>query len=94
MTVTKEQYIELEKLLGELQLATIKRVLASVQSDEASPSDIKNALTLLKDNSITLDNAKGDPKQYLGNVASAVAAALPYTDAELDDDYEDDFNHA
>lgn len=88
MKMTKEQYAQLEELLGELQLETIKSLLKSVKSGEATSGDIRNALTLLKDNSINLDHAKGDPMTFLGTLSASVAQ-LPYLDASLDLDEED-----
>lgn len=55
----------IEDLLGDLLDATAKDLLKRVRSGEASPSDVRNAISLLKDNGITCEVRKGTPLDIL-----------------------------
>lgn len=55
---TREQ---IEELLSELQLETIKKALANIKNEEASPQDLRNAITILKDNGFTMRDVVGGP---------------------------------
>lgn len=74
----------LRAALEQLMVETVKVVRERLKGDEVSPSDIKNALTLLKDNSIVLPpKIKPTPLQ-LGDLTEDLLE-LPFTDAVLDD---------
>lgn len=66
-----------EQLLADLFEVTAKELLRRIKNKEASPSDIKNAIQWLKDNSITVEVRKGHP-------LAALAEALPFTSEDLD----------
>lgn len=59
---------EIEVLLADLQFHTIKGVLSNIKSGEATPQDIRNAITLLKDNGFTMRDVPSgapDPSVFL-----------------------------
>lgn len=62
---------EIEKLLADLQFHTIEQVLENIKSGEATPQDIRNAITILKDNGFTMrdiPNGAPDPKAFLEDI--------------------------
>lgn len=62
---------EIEKLLANLQYHTIEQVLTNIKSGEATPQDIRNAITLLKDNGFTMrdiPNGAPDPSKFLEDI--------------------------
>lgn len=66
-----------EKKLGVLFDASVKALLDKVEAGEATASDYKNIIQLLKDNNITCEIRKGSPLAKLAEV-------LPFTAAEMD----------
>lgn len=59
---------EHEELLELLWVETVKEILRRVKDQTASPTDISNALKLLRDNGITLDLSKGDALDFLKDI--------------------------
>lgn len=62
---TRDEIIE---LLASLQFHTIEEILKNIKSGEASPQDIRNAITVLKDNGFTLrdiPNGAPDPSKFI-----------------------------
>lgn len=62
---------EIEELLAELQFETIEQVLKNIKSGEASPQDIRNAISILKDNGFTMrdvPNGAPDPSKFLEDI--------------------------
>jgi vacuolar-type H+-ATPase subunit E/Vma4 len=53
-----------EELLDSLWYATIEEILKRVKSGKAKPTDISNAVKMLRDNDITVD-PKGKGKDFL-----------------------------
>ena len=64
-----------EKVLGDIHSALSEELLNRIRSGEATPTDLNVARQMLKDNSITITPAAGNP---LLNIAEE----LPYNDAE------------
>lgn len=59
---------KIEELLAQLHLHTIEKILNNVKSSEASPQDIRNAITILKDNGFTMRDVPSDapdPSHFL-----------------------------
>lgn len=75
----------LEQAMLKLLATTIIKVNARVIADDASPSDIKNALTLLKDNGITLASRKANAPMELGDL-TADLIELPFNGVTIDAD--------
>lgn len=62
---------KIEELLAELQYHTIEQVLENIKSGEATPQDIRNAITILKDNGFTMrdiPNGAPDPSKFLEDI--------------------------
>lgn len=59
---------KIEELLAELQFHTIEEVLKNIKSGGATSKDIRNAITILKDNGFTMrdiPNGAPDPSKFL-----------------------------
>lgn len=54
-----------EELMVDLMLKVTEDLMTKINSGEASPSDVRNAISLLKDNSITVSITKGEPLAFL-----------------------------
>lgn len=62
---------KIEELLAELQYHTIEQVLKNIKSGKAAPQDIRNAITVLKDNGFTMrdvPNGAPNPQQFLEDI--------------------------
>lgn len=54
-----------EELMVDLMLKVVEDLKYKIEAGEASSGDVRNAISLLKDNSITVAITKGDPKSIL-----------------------------
>lgn len=87
-------YEKIESLFVDLMACTIQEVIDKIKSGEADSKDVRNALTLLKDNGFTLRDVPSDkkPEEFLDELAQAFPA-LPnissngeIIEADLEDD--------
>jgi len=68
----------LEKTLSTLHTAVAQELLDRVQSGDAKPADMSNAIKFLKDNNI-------DAMPVLGSPLDGLLGALPFTSENLQD---------
>lgn len=72
----KDNYKVVEGLFIELMSSTIENVLDKLRSGQADSKDIRNAITLLKDNGFTLRDIpmNKDPNEVLSEIAMSIPA--------------------
>ena len=72
----KDNYKAVEGLFIELMSSTIENVLDRLKSGQADSKDIRNAITLLKDNGFTLRDIpmNKDPNEVLSEIAMSIPA--------------------
>lgn len=72
----KDNYKAIEGLFIELMSSTIENVLDKLRSGQADSKDIRNAITLLKDNGFTLRDIpmNKDPNEVLSEIAMSIPA--------------------
>lgn len=72
----KDNYKAVEGLFIELMSSTIENVLDKLRSGQADSKDIRNAITLLKDNGFTLRDIpmNKDPNEVLSEIAMSIPA--------------------
>lgn len=72
----KDNYKVVEGLFIELMSSTIENVLDKLKSGQADSKDIRNAITLLKDNGFTLRDIpmNKDPNEVLAEIAKSIPA--------------------
>lgn len=72
----KDSYKAVEELFIELMSNTIENVLDKLRSGQADSKDIRNAITLLKDNGFTLRDIpmNKDPNEVLSEIAKSIPA--------------------
>ncbi|MCR8678903.1 MULTISPECIES: hypothetical protein [Campylobacter] len=72
----KDNYKVVEGLFIELMSSTIENVLDKLRSGQADSKDIRNAITLLKDNGFTLRDIpmNKDPNEVLAEIAMSIPA--------------------
>jgi hypothetical protein len=72
----KDNYKAVEGLFIELMSSTIENVLDRLRSGQADSKDIRNAITLLKDNGFTLRDIpmNKDPNEVLSEIAMSIPA--------------------
>lgn len=72
----KDSYKAVEGLFIELMSSTIENVLDKLRSGQADSKDIRNAITLLKDNGFTLRDIpmNKDPNEVLSEIAMSIPA--------------------
>ena len=68
----------LDKMLSTLHCAVAQELLDRVQSGDAKPADISNAIKFLKDNNIDAVPVQGSPLDGL-------MGSLPFTSESLED---------
>jgi methanogenic corrinoid protein MtbC1 len=68
----KDNYSKVEDLFIELMSSTVKDVIGTIKSGEATPQDIRNAITLLKDNGFTMRDVPSDmdPNKFIEEISS------------------------
>lgn len=74
--MAKTSYEKVENLFIDLMSSTVKEVISTIKSGEATPQDIRNAITLLKDNGFTMRDVPSemDPNRFIEEIGSI---ALP-----------------
>ena len=72
----KHSYAAVEGLFVALMSSTIENVLDKLRSGNADSKDIRNAITLLKDNGFTLRDIpmNKDPNEVLAEIAKSIPA--------------------
>lgn len=76
-------YQKVEDLFIELMSSTVQDVITTIKSGEASPQDIRNAITLLKDNGFTMRDIPSDmnPDKMIEEISNI---PLPFISANGD----------
>ena len=64
----------LEELFASLQVATIEEVIKVIKSGEATSGDVRNAISLLKDNGFTMRDVPNgtDPNKFLEDLSASM----------------------
>lgn len=72
----KDKYKIVEELFIDLMSCTLENVLEKLKSGSADSKDIRNAITLLKDNGFTLRDIpmNKDPNEVLTEIAKTLPA--------------------
>ncbi|RAZ60030.1 hypothetical protein [Campylobacter hyointestinalis] len=72
----KDKYKIVEELFIDLMSCTLENVLEKLKSGSADSKDVRNAITLLKDNGFTLRDIpmNKDPNEVLSEIAKTLPA--------------------
>ncbi|CUU71558.1 hypothetical protein [Campylobacter hyointestinalis] len=72
----KDKYKIVEELFIDLMSCTLENVLEKLKSSSADSKDVRNAITLLKDNGFTLRDIpmNKDPNEVLSEIAKTLPA--------------------
>lgn len=89
------EYAKIEGLFVDLMSATIEQVLKTIKSGTADAKDIRNAITLLKDNGFTMRDVPTNkkPDEFLAELAKSIPALpniTPYGEIiDIEDEEQD-----
>lgn len=89
----KGDYEKVEGLFIDLMVTTLEKTLAKLKSQAADSKDVRNAITLLKDNGFTMRDLRTtkDPEEFLAELMATLPALpaispngeiVPYVDCE------------